>query len=161
MLVEGIVSGRIMAGEGEIVDNEGEVEGLSHAPKITKEDRRVDWRSWDAEKVVRYDQVLGSLWDMSTFRNCNVAKADAQGDKRVTFQGPWERLDTANVEIIYTAGYAILCRIAGVKGVLLGFQTADGGLVSPAAATIEGEQKGKALPGLVQALRNRSKQERG
>lgn len=35
----------------------------SHAPKITKEHRRVDWQKWTAEEIILRKRVLGDLWD--------------------------------------------------------------------------------------------------
>jgi hypothetical protein len=35
---------------------------LRHAPKITAEDRHIDWKKWTMEDILRRDRVLGRLW---------------------------------------------------------------------------------------------------
>ena len=35
---------------------------LTHAHKITPEDRHIDWQTWPAEKILRYSHVVGPLW---------------------------------------------------------------------------------------------------
>jgi hypothetical protein len=35
---------------------------LRHAPKITTEDRHVDWTKWTAQDILRRDRILGRLW---------------------------------------------------------------------------------------------------
>ena len=35
---------------------------LRHAPKITTEDRHIDWTKWIMEDILRCDRVLGRLW---------------------------------------------------------------------------------------------------
>ncbi|SMR60798.1 unnamed protein product [Zymoseptoria tritici ST99CH_1E4] len=124
----------------------------SYAAKLTKQDQHVDWTTWTAEQVVRYDRVLGNLWDMSTYRSCLPDKANVKGDKRVTFQGPWSVFKPEkDVFVVYDEEGVVLCQNS-YKERHLALETADGLLVSPASATIEGEKKGKALPSLVQGL---------
>jgi hypothetical protein len=52
---------------------------------------------------------------------------------------------------------AALYRFTDAKGFQLAISTADGELVAPTSATIEGEKKGKALFPLVRGLQKRMK----
>lgn len=38
---------------------------LTHAPKITPEDRRIKWREWTWTEIKRRQRVLGSLWSIA------------------------------------------------------------------------------------------------
>lgn len=38
---------------------------LRHAPKITTQDRHIDWAKWTTEDFLRRDRVLGRLWSLS------------------------------------------------------------------------------------------------
>lgn len=37
---------------------------LRHAPKITQDDRHIDWNSWTAETILRTQDVIGPLWNI-------------------------------------------------------------------------------------------------
>jgi methionyl-tRNA formyltransferase len=42
---------------------------LRHAPKITPQDRHVDWSSWNWDKIRRYQRVVGPLWNTAAVSN--------------------------------------------------------------------------------------------
>src|SRR5204863_3216208 len=46
----------------------GDVENVNFplAPKVTPEDRHINWTSWDAETILRCQRVLGRLWIFAT-----------------------------------------------------------------------------------------------
>lgn len=48
---------------------------LRHAPKITSEDRHINWDSWTAEDILRRNRVIGPLWN-------TAACGDASGRKK-------------------------------------------------------------------------------
>ncbi|KJX98563.1 hypothetical protein TI39_contig405g00003 [Zymoseptoria brevis] len=130
----------------------------SYAAKLTKQDQCVDWETWDAEQVLRYDRVLGNLWDISTYRSCLPAKAAVKGDKRVSFQGPWSVLKPErDVFVVCDNEGVVLCQDYDAQR-HFALETADGLFVSPTSATIEGEKKGKGLPTLVQGLERQAQE---
>ena len=48
---------------------EHSVQPLRLAPKITPDDRHIDWDTWTAEQILRTHRVLGALWNITqTFR---------------------------------------------------------------------------------------------
>jgi methionyl-tRNA formyltransferase len=121
-----------------------------HAPKITTEDGRVDWYRWPAEKVLAYSRVF-PLWDTTTYRACT-----GKEPLRVKFEGKWRKLDPHTIssdDMAYSRmGAPFLCQIQGEKGWKLAFETVDGQVLSPDAASIESREPGKGLQALVQGL---------
>ena len=43
----------------------GSVQPVRNAPKITPEDRHIDWNTWPAERILRTHRVIGPLWNMT------------------------------------------------------------------------------------------------
>ena len=121
------------------------------ASKITPEDRHIDWATWTSDRIIRYDRVVGRLWDTTTYQKCYLPHKNPSV-KRVTFEGPWERgskSERSHVE----PGEPSLCTSADGGTKRLGICAADGEMVIPNAATIEGAAKGKGLQGLTHALK--------
>jgi methionyl-tRNA formyltransferase len=56
---------------------------LRHAPKITPEDRHIDWSSWDWEKIRRYQRVVGPLWNTAAVSNGSPDSTMPSERKRV------------------------------------------------------------------------------
>lgn len=134
---------------------------LSHAPKITPQDREVtDWTNITAEELLRRDRVLGKLWDeQRIYATC----CSSPTNKRITFHGGWKEMDLTAVVVEKRvawkegeAGGVVVVRIPGVKGLWFGVELRTGGmLVVPAEATIEGEKKGQGLRVLIDNIRKR------
>ena len=69
------------------------VPAASNAPKITPQDRRLDWHSWTAERILRSHLVIGPLWN------------------EITRESP---LKSARKRLIWTSGFKVSdgkCRI--------------------------------------------------
>lgn len=120
-----------------------------HAPKITPEDRHIDWATWTASDILVRDRVLGRLWDEVTVRNLGLDPATSgTSTKRATF-GQWrdlsQRLDP-DLPVSASIGHPRTMKVDGEHH--LCFHTCDGGLVSPAEVTIEGRPKGKGTDAL-------------
>ena len=146
MLCRGIDSGIFVSPVGDLVEDRSQLQQLDHAPKITAEDRHINWSIWTSDEVLLRDRVLGRLWDAETYSRCFPHKAP----KRVAFQGPWSvRHDVTESGGV---GEPILLQAGQERGLNLGFCTADGLIVSPTSATIEGEGKGKGLNALVNGI---------
>lgn len=130
---------------------------LVHAPKITKEDAHIDWQTWTSDKVRQYGRVL-ELWDDTTHAACYSAKP-----ARVKYQGPWSKMsasELSNEGISHAVtgatpkpGRPIAYRQHGQKGWRLAICAADGELVSPSSASIEGKKEGGGVQALTQALK--------
>ena len=120
---------------------------LDHAPKITPEDRHIDWSTWTADGIILRDRVLGRLWDMETYKRCSAFTS-----KRVTFHGPWTKLRSREPPS-GTPGQPIIVTSEGSKEFKLGMRTCDEQIILPAAATVDGEKKGTGLAALIDRLR--------
>lgn len=154
MLAKGIEDGLFVSPSPVVDGTRPENEDLQYARKMLPEDRHIDWNTWSADRIIRYDRVLGRLWDATTHQRCYPNKG--QSTKRVTFYGPWLRIPNENPggnEQVGKIGYPTLCKLEGFRKPVFAFRTADGQLLSPDSATIEGEQRGKGLLALVPALR--------
>lgn len=65
--------------------NDRQLTELRHAPKITTEDRHIDWEKWTAEEILRRHRVIGPLW--------NFAQSSTAGQSRTQ-------------RIIWTSGFS-------------------------------------------------------
>ena len=75
---------------------------LRHAPKITPEDRHIDWGKWTAEEILRRHQVIGPLW--------NFAQSSAAGKirtQRIIWPSGFSKLPHSD-ENILRPGHPIL-----------------------------------------------------
>lgn len=95
MLTEAIEQGIFVPPVRDILKRRPEPEDLAHAPKITPEDRRIDWETWDAEEIKLRDRVFGGrLWDTTTYErsrqsDSNKQDIDTEDGSRTIFNGPW------------------------------------------------------------------------
>ncbi|KXT04203.1 hypothetical protein AC578_122 [Pseudocercospora eumusae] len=131
--------------------NSAQTEQLDHAPKITKEDSHIDWKTWTSDKVLRYGRVL-ELWDETVHEACFGHKA-----ARVKYHGPWRIVDPKLISIVKTGsipgpGQPIAFREHGRKETHLAISSADDKLVTPSSASIEGKKERGGVQALTQAL---------
>ncbi|KAK8185893.1 formyl transferase [Phyllosticta citribraziliensis] len=54
---------------------------IRHAPKITKEDMHVDFKTWSSDRIIRTLRILGELWDDTIYEKLCNQKDD--GPKRI------------------------------------------------------------------------------
>ncbi|CAK4027231.1 Methionyl-tRNA formyltransferase, mitochondrial [Lecanosticta acicola] len=121
---------------------------LEHAPKITPEDRHIDWSTWTSDKILRYDRVLGRLWDRTTYQYCHGKPQEA---KRITFEGPWRRIVGKELLEFHTDWPRLPGRPTlnyKQKKPMIGVWTVDESLLAPSYATVEGGKPRTALAGL-------------
>lgn len=59
---------------------------LRFAPKITPEDRHINWNSWSADRILRTSRVIGPLWNIA--KNLNPGKSD---NKRIIWTGGFSK----------------------------------------------------------------------
>lgn len=124
---------------------------FDHAPKITPEDRHIDWNIWTGEQIHLRDRVLGRLWDMETYSRVYDKPA-----KRVVFEGPWETdkledhlADDEDIE----PGEAMVLEGEKSNKDALAFWTCDGCIAIPqGGVTIDGGKKGMGSQGMVEQL---------
>ena len=57
------------------------------APKLSPDDRRVDWNAWTAQHILRRQRVLGPLWNMAVTQPNLPGPPGQVVVKRVMFQG--------------------------------------------------------------------------
>lgn len=120
-----------------------EAQHADYAPKVTPEDRRINWTTWTSDEILLRDRVLGRLWDNKTYSECLPNRYP----KRVTFQGPWHTLDHPGAR--FTAGTPLTIHGGDSKAATLAIMTNDGKAVSPASVTVEGERKGNGVEALL------------
>lgn len=152
MLCRGIDDGLFVPPVKDIRESMADPEPLDHAPKLTPEDRHIDWSAWTTEDILVRDRVLGRLWDRETYSRC----LEGRSAKRVTFHGPWIE-ESADFNTSQGTGSIKPGQPLLLEGLLkdpqLGIVTADRRIMIPASVTIEGEGRGKGLPALINGLR--------
>lgn len=119
-------------------------EEIRMAPKIAPSDRMIDWQTWTADDLLARNAALSQLWDKTSFARCDAGSTE----RRIIYKGPWliQRLSTA------------FDAVPGTPFLLddgnLGWTTVDGAVVSPSAATIEGQAKDQGLSTLQRLLKS-------
>lgn len=151
ILCHGIEEGLFVPPLKDIRAGVSEAHQLDHAPKITSEDRHIDWNTWTADEIILRDRVLGRLWDNDIYQRRSNPLS-----KRVTFHGPWTKASKDTTESYTshsaTPGQPISVSAENSKVVKLGIRTCDQQVVVPSAATIDGEKKGTGLVALINHL---------
>ena len=75
---------------------------LRHAPKITTNDRHIDWANWTANKILRRHTVIGPLW--------NITKGSSAGrthTKRIIWTNGFRKVQW-DKETVPPPGHAVL-----------------------------------------------------
>lgn len=117
------------------------------APKVTPEDRHIDWNAWTADVICRRDRAVGSLWDLT------IAQAILQKKPmRLSFVGPWTVLRDGASDVSKQPGSPIIVSCPGEQD-RLGIHTADGHVVSPSTGTLEGSPRGTGIATLIRAMK--------
>ena len=94
MLTDAIEKGTFVPPVRNILQGRPEPEDLAHAPKITPEDRHIDWNTWGPDEIKLRDRVLGRLWDTTTHAGSRILNHDDKRyldleGPRTVFAGPW------------------------------------------------------------------------
>lgn len=111
----------------------GSIRPVRHAPKITPEDRHIDWATWPAERIQRRHQIIGPLWNIA-----GAIKDDTQLPKRVIWSNGFTKL-AAFMDTFPQPGHPIVHEPqSGTKSVLI--KTCDGHILQVNDVKIEGER---------------------
>ena len=141
MLRKNILSGSFADGRaGGRAEVTGEYQkGPRHAPKITQEDRHIDWASWKVKDFLVRDRVIGRLWDTDMAR---FFVHTVQPTAPRIIYSDWEEVDghVAIAERLYirrgsNEGPFVYANDQERRVI---FECVDG-LVSPRSLTIEGK----------------------
>ena len=107
---------------------------LRYAPKITTEDRHINWDKWTAEEILRRHQVIGPLWNFA--QSLTAGKTRSQ---RIIWTSGFSKVLQSN-EKSSSPGYPILKntdpRSQDSQSMLI--QTCDGCTLQTDDAKIEG-----------------------
>ena len=63
---------------------------LRHAPKITSDDKHVNWDSWTAEDILRRHRIIGPLW------NSAACGGDSAREKRIIWSSGFQSSEVVN-----------------------------------------------------------------
>ncbi len=108
-----------------------DAQNLRRAPKVTSEDRHVDWNSWTAEDVLRRNRVIGPLWNMATCRESSAP------EKRIIWDSGFKATAvTANPDLL--PGVPFADGQSKEHNLLVG--TCDGKILEIDNAKVEGEK---------------------
>ncbi|KAK3069522.1 Methionyl-tRNA formyltransferase [Teratosphaeriaceae sp. CCFEE 6253] len=150
LLVDGIINGSFVPPSTE--PPELSAITASYAPKLTPQDRQIDWIAWTADDIVLRNDVLGDLWDDVTYTQCHQLGPAQVPIKRLKFKGPWKvapgRAETC-LTYKQSPGSPVIMEGPDPK---IGLTTRDNKLVSPREIVIEGGKGSDGHRRLVQAL---------
>lgn len=105
---------------------------LRPAPKITPQDRHIDWRTWTAERILRTQRVIGPLW--------NTAQALIEGQphgRRMIWAAGFQKLQQP-MNIFPNAGHPTISGLFSNSQSLI-IRTCDGHVLLADEVKIEGE----------------------
>lgn len=111
---------------------EGGGRPLRRAPKITSEDRRIDWKTWTADRIFRTHHVLGPLWNTT-----QTLRAGQIHEKRIIWAAGFQKLQDP-MHIFPDSGHPIVTGLLS-KSQSLRIRTCDGHVLSVDHLKIEGE----------------------
>ncbi|KAK7612753.1 formyl transferase [Phyllosticta citricarpa] len=124
---------------------------IRHAPKITKEDMHVDFKTWTSDRVVRTLRILGELWDDTIYEKLCNQKDD--GPKRIKIHkisvAELDELES-DIEIIPEPFWSPL------HGCVAHY-TSDRKIVCLESFTIEGQGQGKGNSYILPRLKDEFK----
>ena len=60
------------------------------APKLTTEDRHIDWKTWTADEIVRKQRVIGPLWNL-------ISTESWPEGRRVIWEDDFEKIDKSSI----------------------------------------------------------------
>jgi methionyl-tRNA formyltransferase len=109
----------------------GSIQPIRRAPKITPEDRHIDWGTWTAERILRTHRVIGPLW--------NITGAWEQGKprrKRIIWSSGFDK-STGSMDSSTQPGHPVVNgHQSDVKSILI--KTCDGHTLQVFNVKIEG-----------------------
>ena len=117
--------------------HEDDLKWLRHAPKITPEDRHIDWETWTSEKILRTHRVIGPLW--------NTAQARKKGrkiEKRIIWESGFSKYSRPSGEPSPSGRLIGLNLNSGVQSVII--KTCDGQTLFVDKVKLEGEKASQA-----------------
>ena len=134
MLVRGIREGvyippfQDLAWRGEIDKSAA----LRLAPKITSNDRHIQWHSWTAQEIMRRSKIIGPLWNYVT------CKITGRQEQRRIIWASGLRLSTENIGQVTTRGRPIMTGFQE-KSQSIHITTCDGQVLTTDEVKIEGQ----------------------
>ncbi|KAK5114999.1 hypothetical protein LTR85_010037 [Meristemomyces frigidus] len=126
----------------------------SYAPKLTPEDRHINWDTWTADDIITRDKVIGRLWDTTTYTWCMGLPPHEGQARRLTYHGPWvvHPKGDSYPETAVEANAGSPLPLTDSRPARIGFCTVDKRLIMPSEVTIEGERRAEGLQKLAQNL---------
>lgn len=112
------------------IENGGKV--LQHAPKITSEDRHIDWDTWTADRILRTYRVLGPLWNTT-----QTWLAGQKREKRIIWAAGFQTLRDS-MHIFPDSGHPMVTGLFS-KSRSLCIRTCDGHTLLVDQLKLEGE----------------------
>lgn len=104
------------------------------APKITSDDRHIQWQAWNAQEIMRRHRVIGPLWSLVT---CEIAGKLTQ--KRIIWTSGF-RLGMMNEEEAPKVGRPVVTGLLS-KDQNVFIKTRDGQVLQADEVKIEGGEK--------------------
>lgn len=152
MLVRGIEEGVFVPPLRNVRETLPEPEDLAHAPKISSQDREIEWANWSSSEVLLRDRVLGRLWKAAG--RIELAGTGASVDlPRAVFTGPWTVEALPGVAAGGEPGSMFMWTDVNSGEKRVGFALGDGRVVAPAGITFDGGKKEQGGRYLIELFR--------
>ena len=107
------------------------------APKVTSNDRFIDWETWTAEEIMRRHRVIGPLWSSARFND------EGKSPRRIIWSTGFDQ--TSNTPIVNVpVGQPVVIRTeSSARDVYV--RTCDNKMLAIGEIKIEGGQRAKPI----------------
>lgn len=119
-------------------------QSLRRAPKITTEDRHINWGTWSAAEILKKQQIIGPLWSVM-----ETSARDHGQEKRIIWTQGFEQVP-GNVNIFSRAGHPVVfAHHSGFPQLFI--RTCDGITLAVNEIRIEGGRTSNAISSMAHA----------
>ena len=122
----------------EVRDVEDAAAAARAAPKITSNDRFIDWKTWTAEEILRRHRIIGPLWSSARFND------EGKSERRIIWSTGFDQ--TSNIPIVdIPVGQPVVIRTeSSAENVYI--RTCDNRMLAIGEIKIEGGEQAKPIP---------------
>ena len=136
MLLKCIINGEFVSPQHRVVlgKDDGAETPLHRAPKITPEDRHIDWDAWTADDIIRKHRIFGPLWNL-----CTASIHGRSMNKRIIWSSGFREVKSIYAPVV-SPGKPFIMGLLGLEPYVY-LKTCDNRILLVAELTVEGQQR--------------------
>ena len=107
------------------------------APKITSNDRFIDWETWTADEIVRRHRVIGPLWSSARFND------EGKSERRIIWSTGFDQTSNTPIVDVPIGQPVVIGNESSAQNVYV--RTCDNRMLAIEEIKIEGEAQAKPI----------------